>query len=388
MPLTAERGRRAASGGMAVASPTGTSIVEDRIISLDTLRGLTVLVWILSTAVAPALYQIPQSLLAKALAAHFSPSRWDGFTVCDLTLPIFLFVAGASIVPAFERRRAAGQSNRQLGVRLVRRVTVLFAIGVLCEGGLFQHWPALRFVGAFQRIAICYAIVACLHLTTDRRIQVAALAVLLLDYWAILEFGSTGAPGTAYSPEGNAAAHMDQLVLPGIKYFGTWDPQGILTTIPAVAVMLAGLLAAKSLRAAGGVAAHRSLWLLGMGIVAAAVGVLGEFLVPINPYLWTVTFCLVAIGAASALLGIIHGALHVHRLYIWAAPVIALGRNPLVIVLATVALIDGTQSVIELAARRTRLLPEDHSTAWRLIVLFVIAMITFVLDRRKLYIRA
>src|SRR5580704_19484411 len=151
--------------GEAVASPANTS-QPHRIESLDALRGLTVFVWLLAALGAPVLDQMPESTLATTVAAQLSPSFWNGITIYDLVLPMFLFVAGASIVPAFERRRTAGQSDRRLATRIVRRVILLSAIGLLCEGGLLQYWPSLRLVGAFQRIAICYAVVACLNRAT------------------------------------------------------------------------------------------------------------------------------------------------------------------------------------------------------------------------------
>ena len=287
MPLTR-------SGPLKAITPMSrqdNSAAQDRIGSLDALRGLTLLMWLFSASVVPVLYQLPRSPVAAVLAGQFSPSFWHGITVYDLLLPMFLFVSGASIVPAFKKRRAAGQTNSQLAEQIVRRVVWLFIIGVVCEGGLWQHWPNLRFVGAFQRIAICYAVAACLELTRGWRFQAGMVAFLLLDYWAILAFGNSS-EASPYSLEGNAAAAVDQILLPGRKYFVTWDPQGILTTIPAVAIAIAGALAGKALTSDSGGSIERSLWLLGVGIAAVNAGFLGDFLIPINPYLWTLTFCL------------------------------------------------------------------------------------------------
>jgi predicted acyltransferase len=304
-----------------------------------------------------------------------------------LAPPIFLFLVGASIVPAFERRKAAGQSNRLLAKRILRRVVFLLAIGIICDGGIWQHWPNLRFVGAFQRIAICYAVAAWLDLTTGWRLQAGAVAILLLGYWAILAFGHSG-DASAYSMEGNSAALVDQLLLPGRKYFGTWDPQGILTIIPAVAVTVAGVLAGKALTTDSGRSIGWSLWLLGAGIAAVNAGVLGDIVVPINPYLGTLTFCLVAIGVASSLLGLLHAALDVGDRNVWALPVVILGRNSLVVVVATAILMNGADLIAKFSALRFQRLFCEHSPAWPLIVLSLMFAIAFALNRFRIYIRA
>jgi predicted acyltransferase len=355
------------------------SAVQSRIGSLDALRGLTVLVWLFSATMVPVLYQLPRSRFASTLADQLSPSFWRGITVYDLLLPMFLFVSGASIVPAFKKHKAAGRTNRQSAWRLVRRLVLLFGIGILCERAIFQHWPCWRFAGAFQRIAVCYAVVAALNLRTDSPFQVGVLAFLLADYCAILAFGSNGAGG-AYSFEGNAAANVDQLLLPGCKYFGTWDSQGLLTTLPAIAVTLAGLLAGKALTAAGASPTLRTFSLLGVGIVAVNAGILGDALVPINPYLWTLPFCLVAIGAGSVLLGALYAVLDVRQKSDWATPVSALGRNSLLVVLATLALSNAADWIARLA------LPRAHFPAWSLIIVLVVWMMALFLNRHKLFI--
>jgi predicted acyltransferase len=363
-----------------VASPIAASS-SDRIASLDALRGLTVLAWLLCILGAPVLYQLPSSSLATAVADELSPSFWNGVTLKDLVLPMFLFVAGASIVPAFDKRRKAGQSNRQLVFRIARRVVLLFGIGILCEGGVFQHFPYLRFVGAFQRIAICYAIVACLELTTGWRFQAGLLAFLLIDYWCILAFGSTGETASADPLENSAAATVDQLLLPGRKYFGTWDPDGILTTIPAVAITIAGLLVGKVLSGAKQDLGRHSLWLLVIGAVTVNAGLLGDVTVAINPHQWTVTYCVIAIGLGMFIVGALHAVLGDRPSSSWATPVSTFGRNPLAITLTTVILLN----VADLAASLIRIAQSPGSPARALIVFFIVGMMAFLIDRRQIH---
>src|ERR1700733_6670164 len=367
--------------GTAVTYPIDTSRC-DRIASLDALRGLTVLAWLLSAVVTPLLYQWSGLPLTKVLAAQLSPSFWNGITLDDLVLPMFLFVAGASIVPAFERRRGTEYVNRRLAIRILRRLVLLLAIGILCESELFQHW---RFIGAFQRIAICYAMAACLELTTGWRLHAGILLFLPVDYWAILAFGSHGGWERASSIESNAAASVHQLLLPGRKSFGTWDPDGILTTIPAVAVTIAGLLAGRTLIAARTWSVDRSLWFAGIGIVAVNAGFAGNLIVPVNPHLWTLTLCLIALGFGSMLLGLFHATLDVRSRNAWAGLLTALGRNSLLLVLATDALMNAGEWAAQFAGPSLRSAFNPASPAWALILFFIIAMIAFSLDRRRIY---
>ena len=300
------------------------------------------LIYLVSALVVLGLNEMPRSPLIDGVTRCFSPPLWHGVTLDALSLPMFLFVAGAAIVPAFKRHRSFLPRNVSrtplVWARIVRRVLLLLAIGLLCEGGFFQHWPHLRFVGAFQRIAICYAIVASLHLTTGWRFQAALLAFLLIDYWVILAFGGSDSdPAAIYSWDSNAAAYVDTLFLPGRKYFGGWDRDGIVTTIPAVVITLSGLLAGdvlagtlavpsevpNSLRSQSGEAGeapsrfrigkNASLCFAGTGIAAIASGFLAGLVCPINVYLWTPTFCLVAIGAALVMLSIFHAGQDVQR---------------------------------------------------------------------------
>ena len=305
-----------------------------RIESLDALRGLAVLVWLLAVVAGSVLQRAPKNALRDTLVAEFTPSFWNGVTANDLVLPMFLFTAGASIAPAFAKRRQMGTTNRQLAARILRRMVLLIGIGLVCEGGLFQHWPHIRIVGAFQRIAICYAVAACLEVTTEWRFQTGLLAFLLISYWAILAFsGSASDAIGAYSLENNAAANVDKLLLPGRKYFANWDPQGILTTIPALAVTIAGLLVGKVL-VAGRLSAKEhvkqrdwTVWLICIGVAAMNLGFLWGFLVPLNPHLWTSSYCVTAIGIGLAILGTIDLVLSISAWTGWAKPLTVFGGN-------------------------------------------------------------
>jgi predicted acyltransferase len=364
----------------------------DRIASLDAMRGLAVVIWWLSEVGVPRVYRFPSGYVTDALSAQLSRSFWHGITVRDALLPAFCFIAGGSIAPAFRRRKSAGQTNRDLAWRIARRVVLLFIIGLACDGGVFDYWPHLRFAGAFQRIAVCYAIAAAMELIAGWRLQAGLAAFLLLDYWVILVFGDGASDaGNRFSLAGNVAAAVDQWILPGRKYFGTWDPEGVLTTIPAITVTIVGLLAGKALSADRQARRSLSLWFVGLGTAAVNLGFLCDFVLPINSYLWTPSFCLVGTGAGLIVLGGLHAALDssiaASATSIVAAPFVTIGRNALVVVLATLALELGIRVPTIRLPLVHKLLPQGSSSLTTGVLIAVAVIATAVwLDKRRVYI--
>jgi predicted acyltransferase len=351
--------------------PSSLASQRQRIKSLDALRGVAVVVWLIGAFAVPALNRLPRSRLRDDVTAQFSPSFWHGVTIYDLALPTFLFAMGAAIVPAFERRRALGQTGRQLGWRIARRVLLLIAIGLLCGGGLLGRWSDLHFVGAFQRIAACYAVAACLYLASGWRFQAGLVGFLLIDYLAILACGTGGDASTVYSVDGNLAAYLDNWILPGRRYFGTWDPNGILTTIPANAITVAGLLTGRALATETQEPRAFNRWLFVAGIAAINVGFLSDFICPINSYLWTTSFCVIAIGTALLALVVLDTVLHIRQGSALATLFTACGANALFVILASATL--------------SCLVSSAASVTGTVAVLFGISMLALWLERRKVY---
>ena len=366
---------------------TPTRIVEsDRLAAIDAMRGLVVFAWLLSELGVPALYEIASTPVTDAIIAELSPSFWHGSTIRDLILPAFCFIAGVSIVPAFKKRREMGKSNRDLAFRIVRRVICLFVIGLVCEGGLFDHWPSLRFVGAFQRIAICYAFAAFLELSTGRRIQAGLVAFLLLNYWLILDIGTGADSMSPFSQNGNIVATVDRVILPGRKYFATWDPDGLLTTVPAIAVTICGLLAGRLLTDQSRSRGNASLWLIGTGMAALNLSFLWGTVLPINSHLWTSSFCLLAIGAMLILLGGLHAVIEGPVVKAWIAPPAALGRNSLVVILSALLFRRIAEVLAGCLPLLSRLSPEGPSDPVCASLIAIAVIVTAsLLDRRRSY---
>lgn len=218
-----------------------------RLMCLDVFRGLAVAGMILVDN--PGSDEKAYHLISHA--------EWNGWTPADLIFPSFLFLVGVSLVFSFAKRAAAGQSRRQILFHVFKRSLLLIAIGLLVNAspfiGLDLH--SWRFEGVTQRIALCYFVAALLELWSGRRAQILAIVACLFGYWALLRFAPVpglGVPGRDFpfmDPDRNIAAWFDRKLFMGHLFEGTRDPEGIISTIPAIATTLIGVLTGHWLRA-------------------------------------------------------------------------------------------------------------------------------------------
>lgn len=269
---------------------------HSRLLSLDALRGFDMF-WIIGgdTLATVLLDRFPSKTTAS-LKLQLEHVEWEGFRFYDLIFPLFLFLVGCVIPFSLQKyidNPAAAVS------RIFRRTFLLVLLGLICNG-LLNFAPAqLRYCGVLQRIGICYGVTAVLYLLLTPRKIIAAIAVILLGYWALLAFVPTpGGIAGDYSQAGNLAGWIDRTVLPGIilkPYYGDGDNEGILSTIPAIATPLIGCLAGLWLKSSHtGLIKTFGLMLAGCTLLAG--GTAWGQLFPVIKNLWTSSFVLVAAG--------------------------------------------------------------------------------------------
>jgi predicted acyltransferase len=330
----------------AISAPAASSA---RLVSLDVLRGLTVAGMILVTD--PGTY-----------SAIFPPLRhadWQGATPTDMIFPSFLFMVGVSIVFSTHASLKRGATPAKLVAHVLRRTILLIVFGLLVNGFPFYDLHNLRFPGILQRIALCYAAAALLYLwiahpdsaeaapsrNQPRPISTVALlagiiAVILVSYYALLRFASVPGFGPArYDSLGYLGAYIDRAVF-GISHlwpYGltpghgvTYDPEGLLSTFPALANTLLGVLTGIGLRASRSTrTTAANMVIFGVLLFAAACPL--SSLMPINKRIWTSTFALLSGGVSLLALGILYwfidcrsaGARTLPR---WLQPVIHFAR--------------------------------------------------------------
>lgn len=293
-----------------------------RLVSLDVFRGITI--------AAMLLVNNPGSW------SHVHPplrhAEWHGWTPTDLIFPFFLFIVGVAMTYSFGKRLRAGADRRRLLVKAARRAAVLVVLGLLLHA--FPWWDvdleSLRLPGVLQRIGVAYFAASMVVLYTSSKGRVAATFALLLGYWAIMALVPVPGYGAGnLTPEGNPAAYLDRLVF-GTEhlwqYSRTWDPEGLLSTLPAVASVLAGVLAGHWIRGPRG-PARTTAGLLTAGIAAIAAGSLWGTIFPINKNLWTSSYAVFTSGMALLFLAICYWMVDVRRWRGWTGPFVFFGMN-------------------------------------------------------------
>jgi predicted acyltransferase len=247
---------------------------------------------------------------------------------------MFVFIAGVSLALSLPRRAALhGRAAAARG--LILRAVILFAIGVLFSGGLNKGLDEVRWLGVLQRIAVASLGAGLLSLWLGARSLAIACGTLLLGYWALLAFVPMpgGTPGDLREGH-NLVNWFDSQFLPGRKYDRDHDPEGILSTIPAIANCILGVLAGIFLRTTRAEGSRKSLLLVAGGAALLALGLLWSVPFPMIKKLWTSSFVLFACGCSAILLGAFHQIIEVRKMRAWAEPFIWIGLNPITIYLA------------------------------------------------------
>jgi predicted acyltransferase len=301
-------------------------VTTGRLAALDAFRGATV--------AAMILVNNPGSW------SHIYPplrhAPWHGWTPTDLIFPFFLFIVGITTTLSLAARRARGDDDRALARRIVRRGTIIVALGLLVSAFPFfppEHVARIRIPGVLQRIGVAYLVAGLVVLRGSWQAQAVVAAGLLLGYWALLAL--VPVPGTwlpaLEPPEATLPAWLDRLLLDGHLWSATrsWDPEGVLSTLPAIASVLLGALAARFLRGDEPVA-RRARRLGIVGTVAAAAGAVWGIAFPINKNLWTSSYALFTAGAAALALALCVWLIDVRGWRGWIRPFVVFGVNPIV----------------------------------------------------------
>jgi predicted acyltransferase len=304
------------SDGLSLAPPS------TRLLSLDVFRGMTV--------AGMTLVNNPGTW--GAIYSPLEHAEWHGWTPTDLVFPFFLFIVGVSITLALSRRVESVGSKRDLYVKIVRRTALIFGLGLFLAGFPYFDLSTIRIPGVLQRIAVCYLCAALIFLHTDWRRQAYTAAGLLLGYWALMTLVPVPGygPGDLGSKEWNLAAYVDRTVFgPHVwRQAKVYDPEGLLSTLPAVATTLAGVLTGHLLRSRR----NHLEKVAAMFVAGAACVVAGwawNYWFPVNKALWTSSYVLFTAGLALQLLACCYWLIDLKGYRRWAFPFVVFGTNAL-----------------------------------------------------------
>lgn len=324
-----------------------------RLLSLDVFRGLTV--------AAMILVNNPGSW--STIYAPLKHAEWNGCTPTDLIFPFFLFIVGVSISYALGSKKESTSQSKLLFTAL-KRALILFGLGLFLN--LFpkvftdpmEAISTVRIPGVLQRIAIVFFLTALIFIKTNQKTQLRIFFGILIAYWALMTF--VPVPGIGYAnleKETNLGAWLDRTILTEAhlwKSSKTWDPEGILSTLPAVATGLFGVLIGTWLRRKDREESVKISWMFSIGILAVILGLIWDLCFPINKALWTSSFVLYAGGLATVGLALCYWLIDVQGYKKGTTPLVVYGVNaitvfflsgliPRILTLIMVSMPDGTR---------------------------------------------
>jgi predicted acyltransferase len=305
-----------------------------RLVSLDALRGFDMF-WIIGADwLAHSIGKISDHPVVRLVSSQLEHKDWEGFAFYDLIFPLFVFIVGVSTVFSMEKNMAEG--GRAAAVRrILRRGLLLYLLGILYYGGLSGSVNDIRWLGVLQRISICYVAAALAFCFLGVRWLVALAVALLAGYWALMTFVPVpGVPGHSFAEGSNLANYIDRTWLPGRRYDGDHDPEGILSTLPAIASCLLGVLAGIFLRRGRGTTSRKALCLAAAGAAGVASGFLWGTQFPVIKKIWTSSYVLVAGGYSCLLLAFFLWVVDGLGWRRWAMPFVWIGTNAITIYLA------------------------------------------------------
>jgi predicted acyltransferase len=266
---------------------------QKRLLSLDAFRGFTI--------AAMILVNNPGSW--SSIYAPLRHATWNGITPTDLIFPFFLFIVGVSIALAYSKYRNGLTAPRNVTQKQVFRAIKIFAVGLFLNLYPDFDFGDMRIAGVLQRIAVLFLVCAPLFLKTGWKTQAIIGACLLMGYWLAMTLIPTPGYETALlDPGTNLAAWVDSQWLPGKLWNQTWDPEGILSTLPAMATTIGGMLTGRFLLCQNS-REQKVIYLLMGGFVLTLLGLAWGWIFPINKNLWTSSYVLFTEGLALLALG-------------------------------------------------------------------------------------
>ncbi len=303
--------------------------ISGRLLSLDVFRGITI--------AGMVLVNNPGSW--GAIYPPLEHAKWNGCTPTDLIFPFFLFIVGVAIPFALGKRMTSGESHTKIILQIIKRSAILFLLGLILASfpfGLLGHnlnFATIRIPGVLQRIAVVYLISAILFIKTNYKAQIYIGAALLIIYAILMNLVPVPGVGPAsLEPTKNLGAWLDRIVLGNHLWASSkvWDPEGILSTMPAIATAIMGMITGWWLRQDKD-KTTKTVWLFVIGTVCMALGYVWDGWFPINKSLWTSSYVLYTGGAALLFLGFCYWFIDVRNSRWWIKPFQVYGLNAITV---------------------------------------------------------
>ncbi len=289
-----------------------------RLYSVDVFRGITIAGMILVNN--------PGSWDIYPVLKH---GRWNQWTPTDLVFPFFLFIVGVVIPFSIANRINTTNSKDKLFLHIMKRAIILFGLGLFINS--FPYFSLSRIPGVLQRIALCYFFATIITLKMRMRGQAITAIILLSLYWALMELVPVPGYGAGVlTKQGNLAFYIDNLLMYGRLLEPTWDPEGLLSTIPAISTTLFGVLAGHLLISSRS-PAKKTMLLLIMGSTGIIAGLIMAIWFPINKNLWSPSYTVFTAGIASCCLGVCCWFIDIKGYQRISMPFVVYGKNAVIV---------------------------------------------------------
>jgi predicted acyltransferase len=298
----------------------------NRLYSLDVFRGITVAAMILVNN--PGSWD---SVYPPLLHAH-----WHGCTPTDLIFPFFLFIVGVSIHFAYQPKLNEGLTNKNV-LKIIRRAVIIFLLGMMLALIPKFNFSTVRILGVLQRISVVFLFCSLIYFKTNWLSQIRLVIILLVGYFILMTMVSVPDFGEAnLEPETNLGAWLDRLLLNGHLWSQskTWDPEGVLSTIPAIATGILGILTGQLFSKISD-PAEKVTWLFFTGAILIVSGLAWGMMFPINKALWTSSYVLYAGGIAMQFFAACYWLIDVQGIKKWATPFTYYGTNAIFVFVAS-----------------------------------------------------
>ena len=375
---------------------------NSRLLSLDVFRGFTV--------AAMILVNNPGDW--GNIYAPLKHAAWHGCTPTDLIFPFFLFIVGVSIAYALGKKKEVQANHSKLILTALKRALILFGLGLFLS--LFptvftepiEAFKTVRIPGVLQRIAVVFFISAVIFIKTNRKTQLWIFSVLLIGYWLMMTI--IPVPGVGYAnlePETNLGAWLDRTILTEAhlwKSSRTWDPEGILSTLPAIATGLFGVLIGSWLKRQDRDDSIKVSWMFTIGLLAVILGLIWDLFFPINKALWTSSYVLYSGGLATLGLALCYWLIDVHNYSKGSKVFVVYGVNaitvfflsgliPRILSMIKVRLADGTEVGTQVWIQKTLFAPYfspvNASLAWAVTFILFWLLILWIMYKRNIIIK-
>ena len=307
-----------------------------RLLSLDALRGFDMLFIMGFSGLIKAICNLFPAGNEMYLYKTMDHARWDGLYHHDTIFPLFLFIAGISFPFSYAKQTAGGLSQGKMYAKVIRRMLVLVALGVVYNGFFKMDFENLRICSVLGRIGLAWGFAALLFMNFGTKARAYISAAILTVYWLIMCYvpapDANGA--AALSMEGNMVGYIDRLITPGRLHKGIFDPEGLFSTLPAIVTAMLGMFTGEFIRQES-ISGARKAGYMGLAALAMlAVGLLWSLVFPINKALWTSSFVLVVGSYSLAMFALFYYIIDVRGWKKWTFPFVVIGMNSITIYMA------------------------------------------------------